>query len=542
MLRVRYNSVALAVFSRLSSAKALNDDKRKEFEDLVLCVQCPKTKDNAIAWLANDLKTLQLAKENTLEIRHALFTDKFGRDAVGELRGARVSIRDVTSTLFEIKARVIGDIKTLTNITSRHVEINVLNRSLPTEINKRNRGNPWSSVAVVTGESGSGKAYSVIAACDIDIPRGVTIIMVPNDFAEHSGKRLLPAELKIMSQKECDTLFLGCLDSFLAKVINEDTLYKAGKMLQESEVPITLFLDEMDEMRCETPSLIHAMGHQKDAVRALIKKHTKTTSSTIRLVAAGPVQWGLYRHFSAFKSSLDWFDAVPVMPGAIWNALLQQVENVNLKKACTAQPSPATTALIAIASNARCAALIGNVLEEKTLWQNETAVLSEPHLWHLYHTAVYKFMRLDAFVNEPLQRCKDLFARAFYLHLTRHDQDLSTDDQELVTKYGILTDTAKVAVGPPCPYHKVVSTTTTCADGGYAFRLVIPKGRARYTISPAAAQLGVSCFGFLDVATGGFGRNIALLLHHVATAFCGHAREAAADKSQTITWFGELAR
>jgi hypothetical protein len=39
------------------------------------------------------------------------------------------------------------------------------------------------------------------------------------------------------------------------------------------------------------------------------------------------------------------------------------------------------------------------------------------------------------------------------------------------------------------------------------------------------------------VAAGGFGRNIAQLLQHVATAFCGYAREAAADKSQTKTWF-----
>jgi hypothetical protein len=129
--------------------------------------------------------------------------------------------------------------------------------------------------------------------------------------------------------------------------------------------------------------------------------------------------------------------------------LLQQAENVNLKKACTGNPSPAASALNAIASNARCAALIGNAFEEKTLWQTETAVLSEHHLWHLYHTAVYKFKGLNAFADEPLQRCKDLFARAFYLHLTRHDQDLSTDDQELVTKYGILTDTA-VAVVTPC--------------------------------------------------------------------------------------------
>jgi hypothetical protein len=88
------------------------------------------------------------------------------------------------------------------------------------------------------------------------------------------------------------------------------------------------------------------------------------------------------------------------MPGGIWNVLLQQVENVNLKKACTAQPSPATTALMAIASNARCAALIGNAFKEKALWQNETAVLSEHHLWHLYHTAVYKVIGSGRF-REP---------------------------------------------------------------------------------------------------------------------------------------------
>jgi hypothetical protein len=126
----------------------------------------------------------------------------------------------------------------------------------------------------------------------------VTIIMVPNDFAEHSGKRQLPAELKLMSRDERDKLFLACLDSFLAKVINEDTLYKAGKLLQESEVPITLFLDEMGE----APSLMHAMHQpEKRKVRALIKKHTKTTSSKIRLVAAGNEKWGLYRHSSAFE-------------------------------------------------------------------------------------------------------------------------------------------------------------------------------------------------------------------------------------------------
>jgi hypothetical protein len=92
-----------------------------------------------------------------------------------------------------------------------------------------------------------------------------------------------------------------------------------------------------------------------------------------------------------------------------------------------------------------------------------------------------------------------------------------------------------VAVVTPLSRHKVVSICG--ARGDCAFQLVISKGRARYAISPAAAQLGVSCFGFLDVAAGGFERNIAQLLHHVATAFCGDAREAAAEKSQTKTWF-----
>jgi hypothetical protein len=80
---------------------------------------------------------------------------------------------------------------------------------------------------------------------------------------------------------------------------------------------------------------------------------------------------------------------------------------------------------------------------------------------------------------------------------------------------------------------------STAADGGCPFPLVIPKGSARYAISPAAAQLGVSCFGFLDVATGGFERNIAQLLQHVATTFCGYARGVAAEKSHSKTWFRE---
>jgi hypothetical protein len=226
--------------------------------------------------------------------------------------------------------------------------------------------------------------------------------------AEHSGKRQLPAELKLMSRDERDKLFVACLDSFLAKVINEDTLYKAGKLLQESDVPITLFLDEMGE----TPSLMHAMSSQQGEVHKLIKKHTKTTSSKIRLVASGT---GLSHRSTAFGSGLDNFAEVPARPGVVWNHLLQQVENVKLKKACTGNPSPAATALVTIASNARCAALIGNAFEEKTLWQSETAVLSEHQLWNLYHTAVYKLKGLNAFANEPLQRCKDLFARAFYL-------------------------------------------------------------------------------------------------------------------------------
>jgi hypothetical protein len=146
-----------------------------------------------------------------------------------------------------------------------------LNRSLPTDINN---ALAWQLI-VVTGESGSGKTYSVIAACHI--AKEVTIIMVPNDFAEHSGKRQLAAELKLMSRDEREKLFVACLDSFLAKVIDENTLYKAGKLLQESDVPITLFLDEMGE----TPSLMYAMSEQQGKVHALIKKHTKTTSSKL---------------------------------------------------------------------------------------------------------------------------------------------------------------------------------------------------------------------------------------------------------------------
>jgi hypothetical protein len=207
--------------------------------------------------------------------------------------------------LFEIKARVIGDIKTLDDITSRHVEVKVLNQSLPAAISNAD----LLKVTAVTGESGSGKTYSVIAACHI--ANGATIIMVPNDFAEHSGERLLPVELKLMSRFQSDTLFLGCLDSFLAKLVNEDALRKEGKVLQESDVPITLLLDEMGE----TPSLIHAMCRQQGAVCALIKHHTKTTSSKFRLVAAGT---GLSHGSTKFGSNFDWFEVVPAMPGVIF--------------------------------------------------------------------------------------------------------------------------------------------------------------------------------------------------------------------------------
>jgi hypothetical protein len=96
------------------------------------------------------------------------FHPQVRRDAVGELRGARVTIRDVTSTLFEIKARVIGDIKTLTNITSRHVE---MKRLEPKPANRDEQSERmgtigrWSPSLRVNAEAA--KTYSVIAACHI---------------------------------------------------------------------------------------------------------------------------------------------------------------------------------------------------------------------------------------------------------------------------------------------------------------------------------------------------------------------------------------
>jgi hypothetical protein len=122
----------------------------------------------------------------------------------------------------------------------------------------------------------------------------------------------------------------------------------------------------------------------------------------------------------------------------------EQDKNVNLKKAWSALlPSPAATALNSIASNARCAELISKALDDKPLRQKESAVLSESQLWYLYHTAVYDFKGLNGFEKEPLQRCKNFFARAFYLHSNRHDQDLDVSEKHPITRYGILTATAR---------------------------------------------------------------------------------------------------
>jgi hypothetical protein len=403
---------------------------------------------------------------------------------------------------------------------TRHVKVGVTNHVTPDAINRANIG----KVNIVTGESGSGKTYGVVAASQL--VEGVIIVMTPPDFQVYSPDDAV--SLKSLPIDERNARFLSSVAAFLTRYINEKKLNGQLQELQEAKVPITLFLDEMGQ----TPSLVRAMCRVQADVRELLREHTKTTSSEIRLVAAGS---GLSHGSAAFGSSLDWFEVVPATPEAVWKDVQDKI--ISLKKACsTLLPSPAATALNSIASNARCAALISKALDDKTLWQKESAELSELQLWHLYHTAVYDFKGLNSFEKEPLQRCKKLFARAFYLHLTRHDQDLDEDDQDLITRYGILTDTAR-AVVKVLPRQKVVSKTTSDGASEDTFPLVISKGSARYTMSPAAAQLGISRFGFLDVASGGFAGRIAQLLQHVTTAFCGLARGDAPDKSQTKSWF-----
>jgi hypothetical protein len=518
MLRVRFNTFALAACSRLASvdAKSAATELAQQIATVIKTIRCPRVRAKASAYFKKRPQLLaSMLKGGQPELHNSL-RELFGPD-VGELVVER-SIRDMAELLFNINARVITDRGTLATMRTRHVKVGVTNHVTPNAINRANIG----KVNIVTGESGSGKTYSVIAASQL--VNGVIIVMLPTDFQVYSPDDV---SLKSLPIEERNTRFLSSLTAFLTSHINEKKLNGQLQEFQEANVPITLLLDEMGQ----TPSLVRAMCRVQEPVRNLLREYTKTTGS-IRLVAAGT---GLSHGSAAFGSSIDWFEVVPVMPEAVWKDV--QDKNISLKNACsTLLPSPAATALNSIASNARCAALIGKALDEKTLWQKESAVLSESQLWYLYHTAVYDFKGLNSFEKEGLQRCKSLFARAFYLHLTRHDQDLDEDDQDLITRYGILTDTAR-AVVKGLPRQKVVSKTTSDGASEDTFQLVISKGSARYSMSPAAAQLGISRFGFLDVASGGFAGRIAQLLQHVTTAFCGLARGEAPDKSQSKSWF-----
>jgi hypothetical protein len=512
MLRVRFNTFALAACSRLASvdAKSAATERKQQVETVVKTIRCPITRAKASAYLENAPETLAMSYAPR-PIRHQFLRDKFGPD-VGDLAAEYISIRDVARPLFEINAHVITDQETLLTMQFRHVKVGKSNRITPNAINDASTA----KVNIVTGESGSGKTYGVVAATHL--AGGVTIVMIPADFPDLKS---LPIDMR-------NARFLSSVAAFLTSHIRQK-LSARDQELHEADVPITLLLDEVGQ----TAYLVRAMCRVQADLRKLLREHTKSTGS-IRLVAAGT---GLSHGSAAFGSSLDLFEVVPAMPEAVWKSVQEQHKNVNLQNACGALlPSPAATALNSIASNARCAALISKALDQKALWQNESAELSELQLWYLYHTAVYDFKGLNSFEKEPLQRCKSLFARAFYLHLTRHAQDLDEDDQDLITRYGILTDTAR-AVVKVLPRQKVVSKTTSDGASEDTFQLVISKGSARYTMSPAAAQLGISRFGCLDVASGGFARNIAQLLQHVTTAFCGQARGEAPDKSQTKSWF-----
>jgi hypothetical protein len=527
MLRVRFNIFALAAYSRLASvdAKSAATERDQQIETVVKTIQSPTVRAKASACLEIEPEMLAAYHSVGQPHRHNLLRAKFGPD-VGDLMVEKhVSIGDVAQELFEINALVITEQRTLVAMQSRHVAL----QSRPDNITSIAIDKASiTKVTIVTGESGSGKTYGVVSASQSRY--GVTIVMIPADFKICSSDDAV--NLKSLPIEERNALFLSSVAAFLTSHINEKKLSHRFQVFQESIVPITLFLDEMGQ----TPSLVQAMGRVQADVRELLRERTKTTSSRIRLVAAGT---GLSHSSVAFGSNLDWFEVVPVVPEVVWKTLQEQYDGRNfvLKNACGALlPSPAATALNLIASNARCAALICKALDDKMLWQLPSAEFSELQLWYLYHTAAYDFKRLSGFEKEDLKRCKNLFARAFYLHLTRHDQDLDVSDQELITRYGILTDTAQGVIDV-LPRQKVVSKTTSDGASEDTFPLVISKGSARYTMSPAAAQLGVSCFGFLDVASDGFARRIAQLLQHVTTAFCGHARGEAPDKSRSKSWF-----
>jgi hypothetical protein len=451
------------------------------------------------------------------------------------LRNAKVvSIWSITRRMLRGRVNVIANEATFTMVKERHVDVGgALDMQSPSAINRRG----VKKVIILAGESGSGKTFSALISCRL--LRGVAVLMVTSDFHEYLQIRDTDdddeADEETMQHRR-NTAVKNDVRKFLKACIK--MRYKNIPVtLQPEDVPITLILDEMGD----DPKLVKAICRTRAAIRRLLHENlTLTPTSNIRLIVAGT---GVSYSTVARGSDLSTFRVVHVAEaaGRVWTALKKRSENGKLQRACDSKdPSPAATALNNIAQNSRCAALIARALRRKRLWKGvhgtkDSRPLLESQLWHLYYTAVHEFKFLNSFECADPDLCEALFSRAFFLHLSGHDADLSARDHQLIAKFGILTDTAV----PVAKVHMAAKWTEVPAkhfDPNFVF--AVSKGTVRYSMSPAAVQLGMSCFGCLDVVPWeGFARNIAQIFQQACTAFCHEAGREVVAKNPPLTWF-----
>jgi hypothetical protein len=398
-----------------------------------------------------------------------------------QLRVLELAIEQVTVRVLN-NVEVIASGATITMVNRRHVDVrgavawatlNVINSQDVTKL------------IILTGESGSGKTFSALMSCSA--LNGVAVLMVTGDFEEYlrcSGGTDMEREAAVMTD----------VRKFITTQINKK--HKDIRVtLQDQDVAITLIVDEMDD----DPKLVKAICCMRENIRRTVHDElTRSPMSKIRLIVAGSA----VTHIGVVRFHGPAFVVMNIMAkaGGAWVALKQCPENAKLKEACEAEdPSPPVTALNVIATNSRCAALVARAFQAKSLWKARPGPLLDSQLWHLYHTAVYEFKLLNAFAKADADLCKRLFSRAFFLFLSGHAHDLSRQDRKLIAEFGILMDTAvPVVMDEPRVHWTQVST----ADSDPNVGLFIARGTARYSMSPAAVQLGMSSFGWDDEDAG----------------------------------------
>jgi hypothetical protein len=395
-----------------------------------------------------------------------------------------LQIEQVTGRVLN-NVHVIASDATIATVNRRHVDVrDAVARGTLDVVNSQD----VTKLIILTGESGSGKTFSALMSCH-DL-RGVAVLMVTADFQEYlrcSGGTDMEREAAVMTD----------VRKFITTQINKKHK-NIPVTLQDQDVAITLIVDEMDD----DPKLVKAICRTRENIRRTVHHElTRSSMSEIRLIVAGSA----VAHVGMTRFLDHAFVVVNIMAefekaGGAWVALKRCPENAKLKEACEAEdPSPPATALNMIATNSRCAALVARAFQAKALWKARPRPLVDSQLWRLYHTAVYEFKLLNAFAKAESDLCKRLFSRAFFLFLSGHAHDLSRQDRKLIAEFGILMDTAVPLVMDEPRVHR---TQVSTADSDPYVGLFIARGTARYSMSPAAVQLGMSCFGWDDEDAG----------------------------------------